>query len=253
MKYYVYRITCFHPNSKEKYYYGFRKSVDPINDNYWSSSKYVKDAISNYGISYFKKKILKIFDNRIEAAKYESFLHEKFNVDKNEKFFNKCKSTIWGYNCTGDILAGKTYEEIHGLEKAASLKSARSQRIKQTISEGKFKGSNNPNYGNKWTEDMKNKMSEIHCGENHPQYGYIWINNLVEEKKIKPNSEIPNGWFPGRLKQDNTQIREEFLSSALSRKEFAKLKGIRYNTIKGYLKGLKPFRLNCERSDLQQS
>lgn len=42
MFYYVYRIICFHPESKEKYYYGVRGcNVIPENDHYWSSSKYV--------------------------------------------------------------------------------------------------------------------------------------------------------------------------------------------------------------------
>lgn len=239
MNYYVYRITCTYPKSKEKYYYGFRKtSVHPSKDIYWSSSKYVKLAIVKYGIIYFKKKILKIFDNRIDAVKYESFLHEKFNVDKHNKFFNKCKSSIWGYNCTGDILSGKSYEEIHGQEKAKILKQKRSESMKKRIEMNLFKGENNPNYGNKWTNDMKNRMSKMHAGENHPQYGYIWINNTFEEKKIKPSDKIEDGWFKGRLKNNNLEIRNEYLLSGLNRREFAKVKNINYNTLKKYLKGL---------------
>ena len=62
MHYYVYRITCSHPNSIEKYYYGYRSSkLLPKDDNYWSSSKYVIDAIKKYGSSFFTKKIVKIF------------------------------------------------------------------------------------------------------------------------------------------------------------------------------------------------
>lgn len=236
--YYVYKITCTHPDSTEKYYYGFRKAIDPYNDNYWSSSKYVKNAIEKYGLIFFKKKILKTFNDRISAAKYESFLHDKFEVHKHPKFFNKCKSSIWGYNCTGDILSGKTYEEIHGKEKAKLLKEKRSARIKRTIAEGKFKGSNNPNYGNNWTDEMKLKMSKTHSGELHPQFGWIWINNGLEEIKIHPESIIEKGWIRGRLKNDYSSLRSEFLSSGLNRKEFAELKNINYTTLKRYLRGL---------------
>jgi hypothetical protein len=236
--YYVYRITCKHIDSVEKYYYGFRKTKDPNTDNYWSSSKYVIEAIEKFGIENFSKKIIKVFEDRVSAASYEAFLHEKFNVDKNEKFFNRCKSSIWGYNCTGDILSGKTYEEIHGIEKAKILKQKRSARIKQTIAEGKFKGSNNPNYGNKWSDDMKKKMSDMRIGDKHPQYGWIWINNSLEEKKIGPTTIIEEGWTKGRLKTDKSYLREEFLSSGLSRADFAKLKNINYTTLKKYLRGL---------------
>jgi len=46
MFHYVYRITCIHPDSKEKYYYGVRSSkIAPENDvYYWSSSVLVKFA-----------------------------------------------------------------------------------------------------------------------------------------------------------------------------------------------------------------
>ena len=76
--YYVYRITCNHPDSKEKYYYGFRQNETPHTDNYWSSSQYLKLAIKKYGKNWFSKKIIKIFFDRNSAIDLECKLHEKF-------------------------------------------------------------------------------------------------------------------------------------------------------------------------------
>ena len=197
MFYYVYRITCTHPHSIEKYYYGVRgTNKTPDQDFYWSSSKYVKDAIGTYGIVFFKKKILKTFADRQSAIAHEIFLHEKFNVDKHPLFFNRGKQTAWGFNCTGAVLKGKTYEEILGEEKAKQLKKQRSECQKKIANN---KGTNNPMYGKKHTPESKKKHSLKVSGDKHPQYGYFWVTNGVENRKINPLTDIiPVGWWKGR-------------------------------------------------------
>lgn len=201
--YYTYRITCIHPESVERYYYGFRKSsVHPKLDEYWSSSKYVKEALAKFGKSFFKKKIIKIFESAEDAIIHESKLHEKFKVDKHPKFFNKCRSTVWGFRSTGLVLSGKTYEEIHGVEKAKTLKSERSESMKQFRREHpeSVVGSNNPNYGNKWSDEKRKVFAENRQKENHPAYGLIWINDGVSSKKIRNTENIPDGWCRGRIR-----------------------------------------------------
>ena len=154
MNYYVYRITCIHPTSHQKYYYGYRScDCDPKDDIYLSSSKYVKNSIKLYGIQFFKKKIIKIFKNRIDALGFEIFLHEKFDVDVNPLFFNKSKQSKFGFNCTGSILKGLSYEQIHGKEKAHELKQIRADTFKKKDNSGK----NNPMFGKKHTEISKKK------------------------------------------------------------------------------------------------
>jgi hypothetical protein len=199
--YYTYRITCIHPNSKEKYYYGFRKSSKhPLQDNYWSSSKYVKESMAKYGLNYFKKKVIKIFDVAENAIEHESLLHERLNVDKNPLFFNKCKSTIWGFRSTGLILSGRSYEEIHGPERAKELKKQRSDDMKKWRADHPVSGSNNPNYANKWSEEKKAEFASKRQGADHPAHGSMWINNGIESKKILKSDTIPEGWVKGRLR-----------------------------------------------------
>jgi hypothetical protein len=196
MRYYVYRITCLHPDSVEKYYYGFRScDCDPREDAYWSSSEYVKEAIKKYGYSFFKKKIIREFLDRESAISLEIKLHNRFEVDTNALFFNRCKQSKWGYNCTGNVLKGKTYEEIVGLERAQELRILRSNKAKGKDNSGK----KNPMYGRKHSDDMKRKLSLERQGKNHPTYGWKWITDGKNSLKIDPTSAIiPNGWYYGR-------------------------------------------------------
>ena len=241
--YYTYRITCNHPDSIEKYYYGFRKSKTqhPNNDVYWSSSKYVKEAILKYGIQYFSKKIIKIFDIAEDAIKHESKLHERLKVDKHRLFFNKCRSTVWGFRTTGLILSGKTYEEIHGDEKAILLRQQRSDDLKKYRKDNpeSVKGKNNPNYGNKWSDGKKETFASKRQKSDHPCYGLIWINNGHDEKKISSTEDLPINYVVGRVKNNKSEeIRNDFINSNLTRKEYAKKYEINYSTLKKYLKGL---------------
>jgi hypothetical protein len=199
--YYVYRITCYHPDSDQKYYYGFRKTnKNPNDDIYWSSSKYVKHAIDEFGVEYFSKKIIGIYKIREAAIEKEILLHEKFQVDKNPLFFNRAKQSKFGYNCTGDILKGKTYEELYGKERANEMKRHRSIAMKKHRAISSIAGNQNPNYGNKWTDDQKQKLSEQRQGNKHPAYGWFWVNNNVESIKLPPGSDIPIGYTKGRIR-----------------------------------------------------
>lgn len=206
MFYYVYRIICFHPESICKYYYGYRSSkIDPILDNYWSSSSYLKEAIAIYGKQWFKKKIIKVYYNKKDALSMEIKFHEKFQVHTNPLFFNKCKQTKLGFYCFGDTIRGKTYEEIHGEEKANLLRKQRSEKAKGKNN----KGVNNPMYGKNHTKEVKKYQSSLKQGEKHPQYGWSWITNGVENNKVNlKKDKIPQGWKLGRttnIKPPSTQ------------------------------------------------
>lgn len=69
---YVYRITCLHPETPPEYYYGMRTSnVVPDQDNHWSSSKTVKEAIKKKGLQYFRKKLIAVYSTKTQALAYE--------------------------------------------------------------------------------------------------------------------------------------------------------------------------------------
>lgn len=90
-KSYVYEVTS---NIDNKKYIGFRtsKQSDLVLDfwDYGSSSSRKSDILKNP--NNYSLKILKVFDNRLEALYYESFLHKKLNVSINDNYFNRANS-----------------------------------------------------------------------------------------------------------------------------------------------------------------
>ena len=46
---------------------------------------------------------------------------------------------------------------------------------------------------------MSTKNRIANSGQNNPGYGTIWINNSIENKKIKKNESVPEGWKIGRI------------------------------------------------------
>ena len=125
MNHYVYLIEHKNPlPGQPVQYIGVRSCECNVGDDeYMSSSKYVKEAIEKYGKDQFNKIILKRFDSRKGALNYEIELHKEFDVGNNTFFFNKVKQTS----------------------------------IKFAAADGK----NNHFYGKKHTEESRKLMSEV--------------------------------------------------------------------------------------------
>ena len=82
-------------------YIGARKSKKlNLKEDFWSygTSSYRQSEILNNPQN-FKIRILKEFDDFKEALSYEKELHEKYNVDKNPKFWNRRISPGDGFSC----------------------------------------------------------------------------------------------------------------------------------------------------------
>lgn len=100
--YYVYRITCHHPHSVEKYYYGYRRcQCFPTEDvKYWSSSRSVHRARVYFGAEWFTKKILSMYSSRDQALAKEIRLYALFDVRHHPLFFNRANQTSNSF-CSG--------------------------------------------------------------------------------------------------------------------------------------------------------
>jgi hypothetical protein len=100
---YTYRLICI---ETEQEYIGSRSSdVESNRDNYWSSSKVVKDMIKN-GFT-FTKEILLEFSDRTTAVEHEIYLHNLHDVGNNPKFLNQVKQTSAMFDTTGKKFPGK--------------------------------------------------------------------------------------------------------------------------------------------------
>lgn len=100
---YTYRITNI---VEKKYYYGVHSCnclpKEDIGVKYFSSSKNkaFKDDIKENPQNY-KYKVVKIFGTRKEALEHEIFLHAKFDVGVNKKFYNGAKQCSTNRDTSG--------------------------------------------------------------------------------------------------------------------------------------------------------
>jgi hypothetical protein len=113
---YVYKITNNKPTDSRKYYIGVRTAPNgnPQEDTkYWSSSKYLKEAINEIGLENFSKEILSTWETREEANAEEIRLHRELEIGSNHLFYNKSNATRDGFYTFNqvtvtDIRDGKT-------------------------------------------------------------------------------------------------------------------------------------------------
>ena len=100
--YYVYRLTCHHPETVKRYYIGFRSCRgNPVTDPYWSSSKPVKEGIARFGPEAFTKKIIAVYPTKKQALALEVKLHARLDVKNHPLFFNQSKQTSTKFTTSG--------------------------------------------------------------------------------------------------------------------------------------------------------
>lgn len=138
MKPYTYLIGW---SSHNLYYYGVRysKKCDPSElwVKYKTSSVYVQKIYQAYGDPDIIQ-VRRIFDDRKKAMIWEHKVLRRMKVIDSTKWINKTdnkaidyhtskRSTLPGRVAALEKISGKTYEEIHGVEKAANLRKQRSR------------------------------------------------------------------------------------------------------------------------------
>lgn len=171
MKYhYVYIITNLKNSMK---YIGCRtSSILPeldLGHAYFSSSsnaEFIKEQIENP--NRFSYEILSIFKSRKEAISMEIKLHEKFNVGKNNMFYNKSKQTSerFDFDITGNKEIAKKISDSMKGRPAHNKGLKQSEETKNKRSES-LKGRKSPMLGRNHSDETKLKMSESRKGILH--------------------------------------------------------------------------------------
>jgi len=184
---YVYKITNNKPTDSKKYYIGVRtcKNCLPKEDiEYMGSSKSLNESIQKNGRDVFVKEILSIWKTRKEAVNEEIRLHNKFDVAKNPKFYNKAKQTSTGFDTTGTHLSDKHKKSISRFFKgrldSEDTKRKKSESMKGRIFTEKHKKNMSESMKGKKSWSKGRKFPEW-CGENNGFYGKTHKN---ETKKI---------------------------------------------------------------------
>ncbi len=210
--YIIYKITN---KMNGKIYIGSHKTKN-LNDGYMGSGKYLKYAISRYGLENFEKEILHIFDTPELMYKKESeIVNEDFLI--NENTYNLRKGGYGGFDYINEnpniFLTEKRLNSLMPIE--TTLKryieklhtdSNFAQKIKNNaLNASKISHEKNPLgtfYGKKHSEQTKKIIGEKNSinqiGEKNSQYNTMWITNGEVNKKICKNESIPKGWNRGR-------------------------------------------------------
>ena len=113
----------------------------------------------------------------------------KYHPNRTEIYTRLNKQAAFKRKNTIDPTTGLKLSVIH------QLKSYKTKLKNNTLNPNSFTGKHH-------TEEFKNRMSiimqEKTKGKNNSQYGTIWITNGIENKKIKKEEFIPEGWYKGR-------------------------------------------------------
>jgi hypothetical protein len=209
MFYLVYKITNTINN---KIYIGCHKTRDK-NDGYFGSGKYLKRAISKYGVDSFIKEI--IFE---ASSSEEMFEKEKELVEIGPHTYNLKKGGEGGFDFINKNITDEQRKQIGRLGSDALIKRLNEDsKFREEYIERNRKQSKELHkkgllrtwkdtyswIGKKHKEESKKKIGEknsIHQkGSGNSQYGTMWITNGIESIRIKKNDIIPKGWKKGRI------------------------------------------------------
>jgi len=182
MKTGIYKIEC-----NGKYYIGSSKNINKrwlrhINDlkNNKHVNIHLQRVFNKYGIEKFNFSI-------IEECNVETLLiREQYYLDLNKNGFNIGKNASGGDNLTNNPNKEDIILKIKNTVNSKIVNMSDEER-KEKWSRGY--GSDNPNYGNTWSEEMKLHNSSINKGKIPFNKGKSNI-ELYGDKKAKEISEI---------------------------------------------------------------
>jgi hypothetical protein len=198
-----------------KVYIGKHITSD-LDDGYLGSGKLLRRAIKKYGVEYFHKEILHVFDNEADMnAKERELVTEDFVLQ--ETNYNLCVGGHGGFSyLNSNKISVNNFENPKTQRKASKLGNEIKQilfvtdpkwamQYSQNISTGlkkHYEDSVGHFTGKTHTEDSKLKMSVSSkgksTGDKNSQFGTRWITDGKVSKKIKKTDAIPNGWHLGR-------------------------------------------------------
>ena len=183
-------------------------STDNLNDGYVGSGLRIKNLKYKHGIEIFNIEILEFLPDRESLKKREE---EIVNSDllKEEKCMNLRPGGEGGFTIEQQIKGREISGKIHAERMQTDIKYC--NEVKKRLLDITYKNHMEGKYrhdtfiGKHHTDDTKQKIRNtrsekgLNISKNNTQYGTCWITNGLENKKIKKENIIPNGWYLGRI------------------------------------------------------
>lgn len=194
---YVYLLIDTLPTDTRQFYIGVRScTCNPDEDPYMGSSK----SMTLQEKSRCDKLILEEFSTREEAIAYEIYLHDKFDVAVNNRFYNNAKQTSKKFDTSGKTFV---FTEEHKLNMsiASRLRSSDTYPKGWKHTEEAKKAIANSKLGNPRSEEVKNKLRNK-------------MKKLYESGYVNPNTGL-------------TRTEEQRKQISLTRKENNVAKGVK--------------------------
>jgi len=195
-----------------RYYLGMH-STNRLDDGYLGSGKRLYREINKYGRDNFKFEILKHFDSREELVQAEIKLITEEDL-KNTNCLNLKPGGSGGF-CNEEHLLKFLDAGTDTRFKKGSLAQKKylllqqdpkwNKQWREKVKKGLKKANHNHATfkGKKHRPESIQKMKESAKGKgkgvNNSQYGTCWITNNIENKKIRKDDAIPEGWKLGRV------------------------------------------------------
>ncbi len=198
-----------------KIYIGVHKTKD-LDDGYMGSGKLLTDSIKKYGKENFRKDILEYFEDRDSMFSRETeYVTEEFILKEdnyNLKVGGCGGQTDPEISRRGGLKGGSAVFErkigVFSEEGCVNLKKYLiSEKSLNKLKENRDKIANSEQI----REKIKSKYRETKHSqkENNSQFGTMWITNGLENKKLKKEDIIPEGWEEGRVYLKKQEIVSE--------------------------------------------
>ena len=251
MYYIIYKITNITDN---KIYIG-KHQTNNLDDGYMGSGKLLKRAINKHGLDKFQKEVLFIFNTEQEMNEKEKEIVTEEFVQRKDTY-NICVGGKGGFSYINEnqllsigqrrINAQKMHDITWNDDQYRLRHKIRMQNLFKFLHKNK-KINYDTFTGKHHTEETKQKMSEIakqRIGENHNQFGTMWITNGIENKKIKKDVDtIPEGWYKGRIifQNEKKPKKERFCKyckSVITQKYYLICETCRHTILEDYNNGM---------------
>lgn len=183
----IYKPYTYHLYHKptNKHYYGCRYANRPRDianpsdlwSTYFTSSKYVKQLIEEYGVDSFIVSVRKTFDTAEQTLKWEAGVLKKFNASSNNHWLN-CTNGFDGFDCIGPKSEGHKAKIGKANSKALAGKKL-SEETKRKISESLR--------GKKKSAEHVEKVRSSQAGKPRNP---ISVERMRQTKTGKPHTEV---------------------------------------------------------------